>query len=133
MTLVCVECGTPCASLYTEYSKGNIILTRCDRCSHFTDKYLEYDGVILFIDMVLLKPQVYRHLIYNVLETGDQKLKSTLPRLAVLFVLFDVYLKWFKLEQTYGLGQFPHHDWPLLSQYLYILSMSALGDSIQLQ
>ena len=27
--LICVECGTPTDSLYREYSKGNIRLTRC--------------------------------------------------------------------------------------------------------
>ncbi|TPX45588.1 hypothetical protein SeMB42_g03943 [Synchytrium endobioticum] len=128
MTYVCVECGTPSSSLYTEYSKGNIILTQCGKCLKFADKYLEFDGVLLFIDMVLLKPQVYRHLIYNVLETGDYlKLRPILPRLAFLFILFDVYLKWFKFERNFGQGQLPHRDWPLLYQYLYILSMSAFS------
>ena len=33
------------------------------------DKYIEYDNVILFLDIMLLKPQAYRHLMYNITES----------------------------------------------------------------
>ena len=33
-------------------------LTQCPRCQRFADKYVEYDFVVLFIDLVLIKPQV---------------------------------------------------------------------------
>lgn len=39
-----------------------------DRCLNFADKYIEFDHVILFLDMVLHKPQVYRHLLFNRLK-----------------------------------------------------------------
>ena len=33
-------------------------LTQCPRCKRFADKYVEHDFVVLFIDLVLVKPQV---------------------------------------------------------------------------
>jgi hypothetical protein len=32
------------------------------------DKYVELDAVVIFIDLLLHKPQVYRHLLFNRLE-----------------------------------------------------------------
>ena len=31
---------------------------QCPRCKRFADKYVEHDFVVLFIDLVLVKPQV---------------------------------------------------------------------------
>lgn len=39
---------------------GDVRLTQCPRCRRFADKYVEHDFVVLFIDLVLVKPQV-RH------------------------------------------------------------------------
>ena len=33
---------------------------QCPRCKRFADKYVEHDFVVLFIDLVLVKPQVSR-------------------------------------------------------------------------
>jgi hypothetical protein len=88
----CVECSHPVASLYTIYSKDNVRLTQCvslsflrmltfkDKCKKFADKYIEHDFVVLFIDIILIKPQVYRHLLYNRLGTADDRL-NVAPRL----------------------------------------------------
>ena len=40
---------------------GDVRLTQCPRCKRFADKYVEHDFVVLFIDLVLVKPQVSRH------------------------------------------------------------------------
>jgi len=45
-----------------------------DKCKKFADKYIEHDFVVLFIDIILIKPQVYRHLLYNRLGTPDDRL-----------------------------------------------------------
>ena len=88
----CVECSHPVASLYTIYSKDNVRLTQCvflllhnptdyfkDKCKKFADKYIEHDFVVLFIDIILIKPQVYRHLLYNRLGTVDDRLNVSAP------------------------------------------------------
>ncbi|KAG4306563.1 hypothetical protein PORY_000551 [Pneumocystis oryctolagi] len=56
--LLCVECAHPVTCLYTEYSKNNFRLTQCPLCKRFADKYVEFDYVILAIDVMLIKPQV---------------------------------------------------------------------------
>ncbi|KAI4120872.1 MAG: hypothetical protein LQ347_007010, partial [Umbilicaria vellea] len=36
---------------------GDVRLTQCPRCKRFADKYVEHDFVVLFCDLVLVKPQ----------------------------------------------------------------------------
>ena len=62
---ICIECRTPVHTLYTTYSKADdrtlgkgVRLTQCPRCKRFADKYVENDFVVVFIDLVLVKPQV---------------------------------------------------------------------------
>lgn len=62
---ICIECRYPIQTLYTTYSKADdkalgkgVRLTQCPRCKKFADKYVEHDFVVLFIDLVLIKPQV---------------------------------------------------------------------------
>ena len=61
---ICIECRHPVKTLWREGAgdKGgghNIRLTVCKNCGRFCDKYVEHDFVILFIDLVLIKPQVW--------------------------------------------------------------------------
>jgi len=69
---ICIHCRFPLSTLYTTYSRADdrslgkgVRLTQCPRCKRFADKYVEHDFVVLFIDLVLIKPQVYRHLLFN--------------------------------------------------------------------
>lgn len=66
--MICIECGNPVQTLYTSYSPSNIRLTACPQCNKFADKYIEYDNVLIFIDLLLLRPQAYRHMVYNTLS-----------------------------------------------------------------
>ncbi|KAJ2752699.1 sterol homeostasis protein, partial [Coemansia nantahalensis] len=93
---VCIECGSPVSSLYTEYGAGHIRLTQCDACKCFADKYVEHDVVIKFIDMLLHKPQVYRHLLVNKLEFRQPTIERNIGKLGILLVLFNVYIDWFR-------------------------------------
>ncbi|KAL9100464.1 MAG: hypothetical protein Q9187_009361, partial [Circinaria calcarea] len=52
---------------------ADVRLTQCPRCKRFADKYVEHDFVVLFIDLVLVKPQVYRHLLFNRLAREDDE------------------------------------------------------------
>lgn len=73
-------------------------MTQCPRCKRFADKYVEHDFVVLFIDLVLVKPQVYRHLLFNRLSRDDDELDPSITRLGTLLLLFDVYLTWSHIE-----------------------------------
>ncbi|KAJ1966325.1 sterol homeostasis protein [Dipsacomyces acuminosporus] len=130
MRQVCIECGYPVASLYTEYGVGHIRLTQCEHCKSFADKYVEHDVVIVFIDMLLHKPQVYRHLLVNTLEFRQHFIEKNVAKLGVLLVLFNVYIDWFRLEEG---GRLRGQDELLFGkqhsfaiQYLAILVLSAI-------
>ena len=52
-------------SLYIEYSESNLRLTRCPECGQVTDKYIEYELLLVLIDIVLHRMPAFRHLLFN--------------------------------------------------------------------
>ncbi|KAI8057096.1 Arv1-like family-domain-containing protein [Syncephalis plumigaleata] len=106
--MLCVECGRPANTLYTEYSKGNIRLTPCEFCKRFVDKYVELDFVIIFIDLLLHKPQ------------------PSVVKLGVLLVLFDVYIRWYRLEQYYAETVQTFFSFSAFTQYFYLLLLCTI-------
>lgn len=68
--MICVHCSAPVSSLYERYRGNHIRLAVCDSCHQVADKYIEYDKVLLFIDLMLLKQQAYKHTIYNYLTVN---------------------------------------------------------------
>ncbi|KAJ8658243.1 hypothetical protein O0I10_005925 [Lichtheimia ornata] len=119
----CVECGASVRNLYTQYSKDNIRLTSCNQCNEFADKYIEHDFVIIFIDMLLHKPQVYRHLLFNRISQAGNRIEPHVTRFAILLILFEVYMKWFRLETYHADYETTFVQHPLHYQYMYILTL----------
>ncbi|KAI9344861.1 Arv1 protein [Obelidium mucronatum] len=125
----CVHCLGPIKALFREYSKGNIRLELCKRCQKFADHYIENDTVVVFVDLVLLKQPVFRHLIHNRLMYDSWGLNTNVLKLALILILFEVYLKWFKLEKHYGRSDFMKTD-TLYQQYIHILGLCVLESVI---
>lgn len=99
----CIECGRAVSCLYTNYGgPDKIRLTECPTCQTAADKYIEYDYVLIFLDMVLHKPAVYRHLLFNRLDPlrrkhkGDGAMRWAIGKLVLLLLMFDVYVKWMR-------------------------------------
>ncbi|CAE6511349.1 unnamed protein product [Rhizoctonia solani] len=44
---------------------NNLRLEQCPNCSSFADPYVEHDALTLILDLILLKREVYRHLLFN--------------------------------------------------------------------
>ncbi|KAI8931200.1 hypothetical protein NX059_011550 [Plenodomus lindquistii] len=116
---ICISCRYPVKTLYTTYSKADdralgkgVRLTQCPRCKRFADKYVEHDFVVLFIDLVLIKPEVYRHLLFNRLGREDDKFDRSILRLSILLLLFDVYLTWARIEKLPLPPTSPYHTTP---------------------
>ncbi|KAJ5081790.1 Arv1 protein [Penicillium alfredii] len=129
---ICIECSYPVSHLYSAYSRADdrslgkgVRLTQCPRCQRFADKYVEYDFVVLFIDLVLIKPQVYRHLLFNRLGRADNQFDRSIVRLGILLLLFDVYLTWARLEKDPSLTTTFLARAPIVVQYLFFLSLNA--------
>jgi len=63
---ICTSCTHPLPHLYTLYQSAyNLRLEQCSNCHAFADPYVEHDGLTLLLDLILLKPGVYRHLLFN--------------------------------------------------------------------
>ncbi|KAK4103659.1 carbohydrate-binding module family 50 protein [Parathielavia hyrcaniae] len=115
----------------------NIRLTVCKNCGRFCDKYVEHDFVVLFIDLVLIKPQVYRHLLHNTLMKDEDEFAPSIIRLGILLLLFDVYLTWARIERqsvpdtdsasegTSSFGRLTQQ--PIVFQYMFFLLLCTLS------
>ncbi|KLU86216.1 arv1 superfamily protein [Magnaporthiopsis poae ATCC 64411] len=139
---ICIECRHPVRTLWTKYSGAgdkssghNIRLTVCKNCGRFCDKYVEHDFVVLFIDLVLIKPQVYRHLLHNSLMREGDRFDPAMIRLGVLLLLFDVYLTWARIEKQFSADSVPYQtsfgrlsQQPIVFQYLFFLLLCSLSN-----
>ncbi|KAL5047210.1 Arv1-like family-domain-containing protein [Aspergillus fruticulosus] len=131
---ICIQCSYPVSHLYSAYSRADdrslgkgVRLTQCPRCKRFADKYVEYDFVVIFIDLVLIKPQVYRHLLFNRLESEEHKFDPSIIRLGVLLLLFDVYLTWARIEKSPLIETTFLSRAPIIVQYLFFLTLNAFA------
>lgn len=69
------NCWKESKALKEYYILAFIALTvkmKQEKCGQIADKYVEYEALILLYDMMLHKPSVYRHILYNrVVETSE--------------------------------------------------------------
>ncbi|ORY41236.1 hypothetical protein BCR33DRAFT_342640 [Rhizoclosmatium globosum] len=125
----CIHCASSMKALYREYSKGNIRLELCKHCKQFADHYIENDTIVVFIDMVLMKKPVFRHLLHNRLQYNSLGINMNVSKLAVILILFEVYVKWFTLEKYHGKADFMATE-SIYKQYLYILSLCVFESTL---
>ncbi|RKP01750.1 hypothetical protein CXG81DRAFT_29685 [Caulochytrium protostelioides] len=130
--VLCIECGSPVKSLWTQYGPGNLRLTQCRRCHHFADKYIENDNIIVFLDLVLHKRPVYRHMLFNGrIVFDDDGLNPNVIRMGILLILFDVFEMWFHIELVYGNDHFPPPGVSVVRQYLWLLMLAFLTEVLR--
>ncbi len=66
MEHVCIECDHGVEELYIEFGgKENLKLVRCNNCGEVADKYIEYELILVILDIILHRKQAYRHLLRN--------------------------------------------------------------------
>lgn len=90
----CVKCGHGVEKLYIQYSAGNIRLLKCSNCKSVADEYIECELMILIIDLILHKPQAYRHLLFNLLHRKNSDFDNILLKSSLIFFLLDAYKLW---------------------------------------
>ncbi|KAE8736588.1 hypothetical protein FOCC_FOCC017957 [Frankliniella occidentalis] len=81
----CVHCGGLVPQLYRRYSATVLKMVSCARCGQVADKYIEYDPVLVLLDLVLLNRQAIRHILYNTAFRSHWKLY-------VVMVLIEGYV-----------------------------------------
>ncbi len=84
MSFVCIHCGEEAAELYRQYSATVLKLKQCvclafptktgqnptfellqESCGRIVDEYMEYDLVLVLLDLLLQRLPAYRHLLFN--------------------------------------------------------------------
>ncbi|KJP86022.1 hypothetical protein AK88_04353 [Plasmodium fragile] len=90
--MICIKCGRCNSSLYTVYNKTNIKLNECNRCRNICDEYMEKNTFLIFINILFLKPQVYRHIIFNRLKYHDKFIHVFFLKMIILFLIINAYL-----------------------------------------
>ncbi|GAB66050.1 hypothetical protein PCYB_082110 [Plasmodium cynomolgi strain B] len=90
--MICIKCGRCNSSLYTVYDKTNIKLNECNRCSNICDEYMEKNTFLIFINILFLKPEVYRHIIFNRLKYHDKFIHVFFLKMIILFLIINAYL-----------------------------------------
>lgn len=91
--IICVECGKEALQAYKQLRGGIIRLSHCEACSSVVDKYVEYDSVLIILDILLHKAQAYRHLLFN-------RRLDFHWQLCLVFLFCDAYIKWWYLKHS---------------------------------
>eukprot|EP01112_Ceratiomyxa_fruticulosa_P017188 TRINITY_DN5304_c0_g1_i1.p1 TRINITY_DN5304_c0_g1~~TRINITY_DN5304_c0_g1_i1.p1 ORF type:complete len:246 (-),score=16.86 TRINITY_DN5304_c0_g1_i1:125-862(-) len=131
--MICVECGKPVNDLYKSYGTGAaaIRLTLCQYCNRTADKYVEYDQVLVFLDLFLHRPQAYRHLLFNKMDYHEKGIDIQYIKVFVVYIFFEAYIKWLRFREycQYQVPKTPLYDYQWQDdlppdRYFFILGTS---------
>ncbi|XP_053660112.1 uncharacterized protein LOC128709151 [Anopheles marshallii] len=84
---VCINCGRPVSGLYRQISSTAWKMIECEKCKKPADKYIEFEVLIILIDLILLSKPAYRHILYN----SDCK---NLWKIGCVLILLEAYCFW---------------------------------------
>lgn len=87
ISFICIHCGNHVRELYKKYSSSVIKMRNCEHCHEIADKYIEFEPIIIAIDLVLLSRPAYRHVLYNTSFRIHWKLN-------LVILLLDAYIVW---------------------------------------
>jgi hypothetical protein len=89
--MICVHCGSKVEKLY-DIHRGDLRLTVCPHCHNTADPYVEFEIIIVMIDMLLMRRAAYRHVLVN--STSDFPLAFLLPLFLATILLETVLHAW---------------------------------------
>jgi len=87
MPTVCVECGVKAPVAYRWYTDLAVKLVQCENCGQNVDKYVEFDGVLVSLDVLLHRKPAFRHVIFNAQFDYCWKL-------GIVFLICASYTRW---------------------------------------
>ncbi|RDD44163.1 Protein ARV1 [Trichoplax sp. H2] len=123
-SLICVECGCPIEKLFKIFSNGASRLAICKYCKKDVDKYVEYDAMALFVDLLLHKAAAYRHWLFNSQVNFHW-------RLTAIGCLSDAYARHYNTNLSVS-GQNDYFKLELRYYYYFIISTILFILSFQL-
>jgi DNA-directed RNA polymerase subunit RPC12/RpoP len=83
----CVNCGNPMRELFKTYSPTIQKLVECDQCNKIADELIEFENLVIIIDLILLSTEAQRHVLYN---TNCKNLYKIL----MIITLLESYFLW---------------------------------------
>ncbi|SOS78761.1 conserved Plasmodium membrane protein, unknown function [Plasmodium sp. gorilla clade G1] len=90
--MICIKCGSSNSNLYTVYNKNNIRLNECNRCNKICDEYVEKNRFIIFLNILFLKPEIYRHIVFNRIKYHDKFINNFFLKMIIIFLIINAYL-----------------------------------------
>jgi len=96
---VCVNCGSEVVDgggrrLDQVYDKklaeksGIIKLLECERCGEYVDKYIEYEGGLVLLDLAMQQKPAFRHVLVN------QNHRTSILKMVFLTLIVEGYSRW---------------------------------------
>ncbi|CRK95112.1 CLUMA_CG008590, isoform A, partial [Clunio marinus] len=114
----CVNCGHHLKELYKTYSPTIQKLAECERCKNIADNYIEFESLVIIIDLILLSTHAQRHVLYN---TSCKNLYKIL----MVITLLESYCLWMEIyDKKVGLSE-PNRD-PLYLEKGFYLSTTQI-------
>lgn len=90
---VCVHCGFPTCDLYQQVGQ-EIRLRECKSCGQNVDHYIEFEVLLVFIDLQLFREEVYRHILHNRFATDSWRLRREAWKFLFICLMLDSHAHW---------------------------------------
>ncbi|XP_065088738.1 protein ARV1 [Ochlerotatus camptorhynchus] len=124
---VCINCGRSVPELYRRISNTVLKITECTNCNGPADKYIEFEVLIILIDLILLSKAAYRHILYN------SNCKN-LWKIGIILILLEAYCLWTETFSKFTNVRYrsDHVDPFLAEKGFYVSSLHILIGTILL-
>lgn len=83
----CTNCGCEVKELFKTYSPTIQKLVECQNCGEIADNLIEFENLVIIIDLILLSRNAQRHVIFN---TNCKNLYKIL----MIITLLESYFLW---------------------------------------
>lgn len=123
-------------------SKSNSILQ--DNCHQVADKYIEFEPLVIIIDLILLSRPTYRHVLYNInfkvsliLHTAQSHQLTPIPfsftqiywKLILIILFLDAYISWSNRSYLFTVH---NEDFTKEKLFYFCFGLSCVGSLIHL-
>ena len=95
----CIECGVRVNDLFM---KGAMVEElkpiTCKQCNSLVDQYVEFDSILVVLDLMLLKRRAFSHVLFNI------PMKAGVLKLWVMMLFAHAYYKWWRMQEAESLS-----------------------------
>lgn len=117
----CVYCGHRLKELYRTYKSCPSVqkLAECVKCKKIADKLIEFENLVVIIDLILLSTQAQRHILYN---TSCKNLYKIL----MVITLLESYCLWMETFDKNRIGMIRENDSLYVEKGFYLSTIQIM-------